>query len=69
LGWPGQELRLHNVEPEEGSEIFMLGYDQALSWSFEPQEGLTITLPEALQEELERPGKYAYAFKIRGNPA
>jgi alpha-L-fucosidase len=78
LGWPGQDLTLHHVQPEAGSEIFMLGYGQPLDWSFEASAGdgtaadaapgLTISLPDALQEEGERPCKYAYAFKIRGGP-
>jgi len=74
LGWPGDELTLHHVEPEAGSEIFLLGYDQPLPWSFDAGAGdtdavLTITLPEALQEEAARPCDYAYSFKILGGPA
>ncbi len=66
LGWPGTHLRLTRVEPEAGSEIHMLGYDRPLSWSYDAQEGLTISLPEELQEESNRPCRYAYAFKIEG---
>ena len=68
LDWPGRELSLHHVRPEAGSEIYLLGYDESLTWSFDASEGLTITLPEALQEETERPCKYAYSFKIEGGP-
>jgi hypothetical protein len=46
-----------------------LGYDQPLTWSFDAAGGLTITLPEALQDEASRPCKYAYSFKIEGGPA
>jgi len=73
LGWPGREITLHHVIPEAGSEIYLLGYEQPLDWSFDASGGdaaasLTITLPEALQEESERPCKYAYSFKIQGGP-
>jgi len=73
LGWPGNQLTLHHVEPEAGSEIYLLGYDQPLDWSLDPSGGdasaaLTITLPVALQEEASRPCKYAYSFKIQGGP-
>jgi alpha-L-fucosidase len=69
LVWPGRELTLHYVQPEEGSEIHLLGYGQPLSWSYDATDGLTITLPETLQDEAARPSKYAYAFSIRGEPA
>jgi alpha-L-fucosidase len=73
FGWPGEELVLHRIEPEEGSEIRMLGYDEALAWTFQAGEGetgaqLTIDLPDGLQDESNRPGKYAYAFRIQGEP-
>jgi alpha-L-fucosidase len=68
LGWPGSELKLNHVVPEESSEIRLLGYDQPLTWSYDAANGLTITLPAALQDETARPGKYAYSFKIRGGP-
>ncbi len=68
LGWPGTELTLHRVQPDPGSEIRLLGYDQPLTWSYDAAGGLTITLPAALQDEAARPSRYAYAFKIRGGP-
>jgi len=73
LGWPGRQLVLHHVEPDAGSEIHMLGYGEPLEWSFDDGTGdanaaLTITLPEALQADSERPCKHAYAFRISGSP-
>ncbi len=68
LGWPGSQLTLHHVQPAAGSDIHLLGYDQPLSWSYDTADGLTVTLPESLQDEAARPGKYAYSFKIRGGP-
>jgi alpha-L-fucosidase len=66
LDWPGRTLTLHHVQPEEGSEIRLLGHDKPLSWSYGASDGLTITLPNSLQNEDARPCKYAYAFKIDG---
>jgi len=68
LGWPGSQLTLHHVQPEADSEIHLLGYDQPLPWAYDTAHGLTITLPEALHDEAARPCKYAYAFKINGDP-
>jgi len=68
LGWPGRELKLTRVQPDAGSEIRLLGYDQPLSWTYDATDGLTITLPPALQNESARPSKYAYAFRITGGP-
>jgi alpha-L-fucosidase len=68
LGWPGTQLVLSKVEPADGSEIYMLGYDEPLEWTFEADVGeaglLTISLPEALQEEDVRPCNHAFVFKI-----
>jgi alpha-L-fucosidase len=66
LGWPGRSLTLHHVRPEAGSEIHLLGYDQPLSWSYDEAEGLSITIPEELQDESRRPCEHAYSFKIKG---
>jgi len=69
LGWPGEVLVLTRVKPETGSEIRMLGYEEALPWTFDAETGLTITIPEALQGPADRPSGYAYVFKIQGSPA
>jgi alpha-L-fucosidase len=68
LGWPGEELELTHVQPDADSEIRLLGYDQPLEWAYDATDGLTITLPAALQNESARPSKYAYAFRITGGP-
>ena len=65
LAWPGTSLKLRAVEPEPNSEIYLLGYDTPLAWTHTDADGLTITIPDALQDEANRPSKYAYAFKIR----
>jgi alpha-L-fucosidase len=68
LGWPGEELELTHVQPDADSEIRLLGYDQPLEWAYDATDGLTITLPAALQNESARPSKYAYAFRMTGGP-
>ncbi len=68
LGWPGNQVTFHHVLPESGSEIHLLGYEQPLSWSYDASGGLTVLLPNALQDENARPCKYAYAFRIDGAP-
>ncbi len=68
LQWPGRQLTLHQVRPEAGSEIHLLGYDRPLEWSFDAGDGLTIMLLDGLQDESSRPTKYAYSFRTDGNP-
>jgi alpha-L-fucosidase len=68
LGWPGEELVLDHVMPEQGSDIYLLGHENPLTWSFDDASGLTIVLPPELQDEDRRPCKYAYSFKIKGSP-
>jgi alpha-L-fucosidase len=68
LGWPGSQITLHRVQPEADSEIHLLGYEQPLAWIYDVSDGLTITLPDALQDEDSRPCKYAYSFRIDGAP-
>jgi alpha-L-fucosidase len=65
LGWPGEELVLTRVEPEAGSEIQMLGFEEPLDWSLEADGRLRITLPAALQDAGGRPCDHAWVFKIR----
>jgi alpha-L-fucosidase len=64
LGWPGEYLALRHIEPAAGSEIHLLGYEPALVWSFDEIGGLTIRLPSL--EKDQRPGDYAWSFRIQG---
>jgi alpha-L-fucosidase len=63
--WPGQLLKLKSVEPENGSEIYMLGWAQPLKWKYIQATGLEISLPSELQDESKRPCKMAWSFKIK----
>ncbi len=68
LVWPGESLILKRIVPDPESQIYLLGYEAPLSWSFDEATGLTITIPDDLQSEDERLVKYAYSFKIEGQP-
>jgi alpha-L-fucosidase len=64
LEWPGEQLKLTSVKPAEKSNVFMLGYEEPLKWSY--KDGVTtVTLPAKLQKASRRPCDYAYTFKIQ----
>ena len=65
LGWPGEGFTTHSVRGVQGSQVQMLGVDQALEWR---QDGgtLRITIPPALAEH--KPCDQAYVFKIAAEP-
>ena len=69
LNWPGKTLTLTSVRPEEGSPITMLGVANPLKWHFTEGKGLTIELPDSLQDAKNRPCTEAWALKIRGRTA
>jgi alpha-L-fucosidase len=64
LSWPGRTLNLISVVPRSGSSVHLLGYAQPLAWKVDPGAGLTIDLPEELQDESRRPCRFAWAFSI-----
>ncbi len=66
LSWPGESLVLQSVRPDEGSEIQLLGSSLPMNWTVLENGDLEIELPENLREESNRPCKYAWTFKIRG---
>jgi alpha-L-fucosidase len=64
MAWPGKELRLTTVRPRENGEIRLLGYDRPLAWKLDAASGLVIQMPEQLQDESRRPGRYVWALRI-----
>jgi len=64
LGWPGTNLTLHSVQPKAGSQVHLLGYKTPLTWSAAVDAGTVVQLPEELQNETNRPCKFAYGFKF-----
>ena len=65
LGWPGKILTIKSVKPSGNAEITLLGYNKKLAWEYDKNSGLIIHLPQELQQEEKRPGKYAYVFKTQ----
>ena len=62
--WPGQELQLKGIKPVPGSKIDMLGYNHSLEW-INSDQGITVKLPDKLQNEKIRPCEHAWVLKIR----
>ena len=44
--------------------MFLLGYKTPLTWSYAADTGTVIQLPAELQNETNRPCKFAYGFKF-----
>ncbi len=61
--WPGETLRFSQWAPEAGAELTLLGYG-ALEWE-SGADGTTVTIPQELQEESNRPCQYAWVFRFR----
>ncbi|MEM9674560.1 MAG: alpha-L-fucosidase [Bacteroidota bacterium] len=57
------ELILSKVKAKQGSEIKLLGYDEPLFWRNLPW-GLTIQVPEEMQDVSNLPGGFAWVFKF-----
>jgi alpha-L-fucosidase len=66
LKWPGHRLQLHSVRPQTGSMVTLLGSPEPLKWQMDDAGGLTIELPDRLQNPANRPCQQAYAFRIEG---
>ena len=62
--WPGNELILKSIQPKKGSKVQLLGYEGKLDWNYSEEQGLNIKLPEELQQEGNRPCKYAWVIKL-----
>jgi len=68
MGWPGtaevtlQSMRVQN--PSNTARVTLLGHLNAVDYRVDAQGKLVLAIP-SLQEE-QRPGRYAYAFKISG---
>lgn len=65
--WPGRTLNIKTVHPKEDTAVYLLGHDKPLSWHY-GENGLTIDIPEYLQDEGNKPCNTAYSFKIEAVP-
>lgn len=63
--WPGQSFTLKYAKPETNSKIFLLGYKQPLTWTWEPEKGLTITFPDDWQNPENRASNHAWTIKMK----
>ena len=63
LQWPGRRLRLASVDAAGDASVHMLGVNEPLTWR-RVEQGIEIDIPVGLQEEANRPCKYAWVFKI-----
>jgi alpha-L-fucosidase len=64
LQWPGPRLALERVRPAAGSAVTLLGLNQPLAWT-KAGDGVSIELPEALEDPARRPCATAWAFRIQ----
>ena len=62
--WPGQQITLNQVRPNDRSKITFMGSTAALPWKFDSAKGTIITLPDNLQQANNRPCDYAWTLKI-----
>jgi alpha-L-fucosidase len=62
--WPGKLLNLQNLLPVKGSQIIMIGAKSSLTWK-QVGNNTEISIPEVLQSEKNRPGKYAWVVKVQ----
>ncbi len=67
--WPGNSLHLKYADPEDNSEITLLGYDNALTWEDRHLEGVRVILPDEWQSEQNRPCEHAWVIKMAGKQA
>jgi len=67
LCWPGPKLRLKTVRAGQSAKITLLGTNESLKWHDDNGEELVIEIPDGLQDEMKRPCKTAWAFRIEGD--
>lgn len=61
----GETVQFSYLEPDEGSEVTLLGYDGLLDWEFDEENGLTIQIPE--EARYDNNLNTAWVFKVAGS--
>lgn len=61
--WPGREITLTGIRAASQASITMLGVSKPLAWKQGPG-GLTISIPDELQNATARPCKHAWSLRI-----
>ncbi|MDR8392717.1 alpha-L-fucosidase [Aliifodinibius sp. S!AR15-10] len=65
LEQPGEAINFSSLQPDENSEVHLLGYDKPLEWKFSEDNGLIVHVPEeARNSSAFGP---AWTFKVRGS--
>lgn len=59
---PQGNINFKTLKPKEGSEVYLLGYDQPLEWSYDTTKGVSISIPAEAGSNVD----YAWVFKIEG---
>ena len=63
--WPGKKLVLKTVKPAQKTRISLMGKTKVLmQWNYDETNGLVITIPGNLQEQIPLEERLAYAFSI-----
>jgi len=67
LEWPGRTLTVPTLKQDQVKSVKMLGYPAKLKYKWDGTRGLVIEIPEGLQQASNRPGDYAWGFKVSRN--
>ncbi|MFP4088719.1 MAG: alpha-L-fucosidase [Cyclobacteriaceae bacterium] len=59
---PSGKVNFASLKPAEGSEVFMLGHEEPLKWSYHEGSGLSIEVPSGAGNNVQ----HAWVFKIQG---
>jgi alpha-L-fucosidase len=62
--WPGSQITLTTIRPKPGTSVTLLGSSSTLPWKFDSAQGTTISLPQNLQQETNRPCQHAWTLRI-----
>lgn len=63
MSWPGEVFSSELVKPLKGSQVSLLGTDEALDWKMKDGK-LWVSIPEELQLPENRPCEQVYVFKF-----
>jgi alpha-L-fucosidase len=64
LQWPGSTLSVPSLEPDQVKSVHMLGHPAKFNFTWDVTRGLVIEIPEGLQQASNRPGNYAWGFRL-----
>ncbi|MDF9798605.1 alpha-L-fucosidase [Catalinimonas alkaloidigena] len=59
---PQAKVNFTRLKPEEGSDVYLLGYGQPLDWNYDEANGLSISVPSQAATNVD----FAWVFKIDG---